>query len=164
MSSSSLSIFLSIAERLTSTYSLSHLFTAGLYSAAATILSLGSPMVPSDAEQSRLRRLWKKPIPFPFETEPSDRHRRLTLALRCLLVLTRERYVLQVRLALRCSLTHCCVSAMSSPTWRRCCRPRRGKSSTGSPCCPSFGKGRSVEIYALFSLLPLLGRTTAISL
>jgi hypothetical protein len=84
---------------------------------AALLLSLGAPLVPSKEEQARLSKLWKKPIPSPIDildrrfgsahasravTQAKERQPQrtprspLNLALLCLIVLTRDRYVVAV--------------------------------------------------------------------
>ena len=86
----------------------------GWFEVAALLLSLGAPLVPSKEEQARLSKLWKKPIPSPIDildrrfgsahasrsvTQAKERQPQrtprspLNLALLCLIVLTRDRYV-----------------------------------------------------------------------
>lgn len=66
---------------------------AGLCKVAAALLSWGSPLMPSPAEQEQLRRLWKKPVDTPIRCFIGGKCEKssLSLALLCLLVLSRDR-------------------------------------------------------------------------
>lgn len=66
---------------------------AGLFKVAAALLSWGSPLMPSLAEQEQLRRLWKKPVDTPIRCFIGGKREKspLSLALLCLLVLSCDR-------------------------------------------------------------------------